>query len=567
MKKVLSTVVLAILLLSALGAVGENGFVETIRDGKLENGDILKVEFLGVDTPTISYGEFDVAVFYMEYWSSIEGGVKIASKLFIPVGEAPPEGWPAKVWLHGFGGPGFDFWNWPFQGNDWRGRGYSAGMAFACHGFVCISPWLPGAGPSQPFATYSPFSLERNAQCAYDAFRAFKNLPEYFKEYRDLSKRANIDVRIDFSRQVMSTNCISSPTLIYFASKMEENKDVKISCLIADTFLPSVAYLSHYIVPYSLECNPLVASASFALWAGPIYCLADYENWDMSLFFTEKAIELFNTPVDTPVGKLPLMRSAQLEPLDKSDLAYPLYKAVEEDLGRKPTSIDILNWTFTEEIRKLLYYDTLEDLLQDAFYRKYFANCDPFFEENIDPFKIDIPLLVVGNGDNESKHGMPSPDERWHLIGEPRVETLRSWGWDVRVFHECGVKTTSMIESKGHAWVMRELKKILYPVEITKPREKRLYVMDKEIMPLPAGTLVVGKITVETSTYPEEEVEKVEFYVDDTLKYTDVDEPYDWLWNEFAIGKYDIEVIAYDGQGNKSEDEINVIIFNLGGGK
>ena len=59
----------------------------------------------------------------------------------------------------------------------------------------------------------------------------------------------------------------------------------------------------------------------------------------------------------------------------------------------------------------------------------------------------------------------------------------------------------------------------------------------------------------------------MEFYVDDTLKYTDVDEPYDWLWNEFAIGKYDIEVIAYDGQGNKSEDEINVIIFNLGGGK
>ncbi|HEC81937.1 MAG TPA: hypothetical protein ENI42_05900, partial [Thermoplasmatales archaeon] len=225
-------------------------------------GDILKVEYLGVDPPVVSYGEFDVAVFYMEYWSSVEGGVKIASKLFIPVGDAPSEGWPAKVWLHGFGGPGYDFWHWPFIEEDWRGRGYSAGTAFANHGIISLCPWVTGAGPSEPFATYSPLSLERNSGCAYDAFRALKNLPKYFEEHKEVAENVDVDVEIDYDRLIMSTNCISSPTLIYFASQLDENKDVKIRCLVADTFLPSVAYLSHYIVPYSLECNGLTASAS-----------------------------------------------------------------------------------------------------------------------------------------------------------------------------------------------------------------------------------------------------------------------------------------------------------------
>ena len=65
--------------------------------------------------------------------------------------------------------------------------------------------------------------------------------------------------------------------------------------------------------------------------------------------------------------------------------------------------------------------------------------------------------------------------------------------------------------------------------------------------------------------FDENGINRIEFYIDDNLKSRDYDEPYLWLWNEFAIGKHEVKVIAYDIFGNKSEDKIDVIILNLGG--
>ncbi len=91
-----------------------------------------------------------------------------------------------------------------------------------------------------------------------------------------------------------------------------------------------------------------------------------------------------------------------------------------------------------------------------------------------------------------------------------------------------------------------------------------LYVFDKEIVPLKMP-IILGDITVIADAQDEDEIEKVEFYVDNILKSTDYDEPYSWLWSEFAIGKHQIKVIAYDNDGNRAQDEIDVIIFNSGG--
>ena len=98
---------------------------------------------------------------------------------------------------------------------------------------------------------------------------------------------------------------------------------------------------------------------------------------------------------------------------------------------------------------------------------------------------------------------------------------------------------------------------------IEKPRNC-LYILDREIFPLRIP-LIIGKITIIANAYDEDGIEKVEFYVNNVLKSTDYDEPYSWIWNEFAIGKREIKVVAYDGQGNKAEDEVDVIIFNFGG--
>jgi len=97
-------------------------------------------------------------------------------------------------------------------------------------------------------------------------------------------------------------------------------------------------------------------------------------------------------------------------------------------------------------------------------------------------------------------------------------------------------------------------------VRIVKPRDGYMYLFDREIMPA-SETIILGKITVEANASAN--AEKVEFYIDDELKYVDAAIPYSWTWNEFAFGKHEVKVVAYGMDGNIAEDEIDVMIFNI----
>ena len=101
-------------------------------------------------------------------------------------------------------------------------------------------------------------------------------------------------------------------------------------------------------------------------------------------------------------------------------------------------------------------------------------------------------------------------------------------------------------------------------VDIVKPKENHLYVFDKEIMPSIFGnTFIIGKITIKANACGKNGIEKVEFYIDDELKFTDYDMPYDWPWNEKAFGNRELKVIAYDIKENKAAEKIEVKIFNI----
>jgi len=96
-------------------------------------------------------------------------------------------------------------------------------------------------------------------------------------------------------------------------------------------------------------------------------------------------------------------------------------------------------------------------------------------------------------------------------------------------------------------------------LKITKP-ENALYIFDRKILSTEIP-IIIGKITVVANA---SNANKVEFYIDNVLKEVDESLPYEWLWDEFSFGRHEIKVIAYDMEGNKAEDEISVIIFNLG---
>jgi hypothetical protein len=82
-------------------------------------------------------------------------------------------------------------------------------------------------------------------------------------------------------------------------------------------------------------------------------------------------------------------------------------------------------------------------------------------------------------------------------------------------------------------------------------------------MTLPKNTVIIGEITIRVNAYGEDGIDKVEFYIDNLLKETIDEAPYEWLWNEFAVRYHEIKVVAYDNVGNNVEDKINVIIFNI----
>lgn len=103
-----------------------------------------------------------------------------------------------------------------------------------------------------------------------------------------------------------------------------------------------------------------------------------------------------------------------------------------------------------------------------------------------------------------------------------------------------------------------------FMVDITKPKDNYIYVFDKEIMPSIFGsTIVIGKITIEAEAYDEDRIDRVEFYVDNALKSTDNESPYEWLWDETIFGQYEIQVVAYDNEGNTASDSQEVWIFNI----
>ena len=104
----------------------------------------------------------------------------------------------------------------------------------------------------------------------------------------------------------------------------------------------------------------------------------------------------------------------------------------------------------------------------------------------------------------------------------------------------------------------------LMDVKIIKP-DKAIYIMNKEIIPF-FTPLIIGRIDIEVNVIynDQSEINRVEFYIDDELKETDISGPYSWMWDERTPLRFrhTIKVMAYDNTGNYSaSDEINVWKF------
>jgi hypothetical protein len=99
-------------------------------------------------------------------------------------------------------------------------------------------------------------------------------------------------------------------------------------------------------------------------------------------------------------------------------------------------------------------------------------------------------------------------------------------------------------------------------VNITKPKEKKLYKNNEEKRKTLFLTRIIGEIDIEVEAYDEQSgIEKVEFLIGNESKYNDSEAPYIWTWNDsnifFKIKT--IKVIAYDKAGNTNTSEIKIL--------
>jgi hypothetical protein len=163
--------------------------------------------------------------------------------------------------------------------------------------------------------------------------------------------------------------------------------------------------------------------------------------------------------IDTPAGPLRRIFAQQLVPASTSALPDQIVARLESPPGQQPSGRDVVDWMFAPPMAGFFKCHSLRSALLDAGYRRYFAAYDPFFAENITPFQAKAPLLVVGQADRAAGDvpGLPGRRERFEHLTQPKIDTLLSWGWNVRVSPPAATRGPSIVDPVVRIWVLQQL--------------------------------------------------------------------------------------------------------------
>lgn len=103
-------------------------------------------------------------------------------------------------------------------------------------------------------------------------------------------------------------------------------------------------------------------------------------------------------------------------------------------------------------------------------------------------------------------------------------------------------------------------------INLYKPKEKYLYIHGKEIMPLPSisiDAIVIGPLEIKATADDSTGISEMKLYIDGDLIYSSQNGEMNYVWNERALFKHTVEIVAYDAIGMSSTMELNIAIFNL----
>ena len=151
------------------------------------------------------------------------------------------------------------------------------------------------------------------------------------------------------------------------------------------------------------------------------------------------------------------------------------------------------------------------------------------------------------------------PNQIPQFMGYGKILT---YSWNVTHTYWVTLRVTDndgMTDYKTKTIVVDNIPPTIY---IKRPKPG-IYIKDRLIIPLSAGIIAIGELTVHTPPDDDDSgIDRVEFYVDATLRENFVNPPYQWVWDEKTLGLHTFQAVAYDRAGNSASVKAKILMIN-----
>ena len=153
-------------------------------------------------------------------------------------------------------------------------------------------------------------------------------------------------------------------------------------------------------------------------------------------------------------------------------------------------------------------------------------------------------------------------DEYGRILWERKIGgSEENWGYGVAPTGDGGCIVAGRIKQRGRHSDLFIVK--IPDFYLNKPSSGGLYILDKEYpLPLSITPIIIGGVTLNVSS--SYDLSKVEFYIDDELRYVDEQPPFQWYWNRKSYGKHVLKAIGFVSTGETVSHAVEVFsILNL----
>ncbi len=99
-------------------------------------------------------------------------------------------------------------------------------------------------------------------------------------------------------------------------------------------------------------------------------------------------------------------------------------------------------------------------------------------------------------------------------------------------------------------------------IEIICPIKNSFYMRNSYLFDLNNKTILFGEINISVNATDDVGINRVEFYLDDSLKFTDYNEPYNWVIPKGHL-KHNLNVIAYDIIEQESSNQLEFLQWKV----